>query len=113
MASHLVYPPLLIPPTNFQSVKRPDFGTLGSRVELTANHYRLKKLPEITIYQYAVSIIISGWKSDRRIPIRVGKCIMGSEPVEKALGAAKKGFVYDGILPSYISAISFHFTHLW
>ena len=61
-----------------------------------ANHYRLKKLPEITIYQYAFSIVVQGLKPDRRIPIRLGRCIMASEEVEKALGAAKKGFVCDG-----------------
>jgi PAZ domain/N-terminal domain of argonaute/Argonaute linker 1 domain len=91
----------------FQSLKRPDFGTTGSRIDLITNHYRLKKLPETTIYQYAVSIIISGWKSeDRRIPPRLSRCILASPEVEKALGEAKKGFVYDGTLPipSYLAS---------
>jgi hypothetical protein len=67
---------------------------------LITNHYRLKKLPETTIYQYAVSIIITGWKGeDRRIPPRLARCILASPEVEKALGDAKRGFVYDGTLP--------------
>ena len=64
-----------------QSVKRPDFGTIGPRIDFIASHYRLKKLPEISIYQYDVSIGIQGLKPDRTMPIRFGRCIVASGEV--------------------------------
>jgi hypothetical protein len=69
---------------------------LGQTIRLLTNHYRLSEIPNITIFQYAVELVIDGFPVDRKIPFKLARAIISSKEVGDCLGSAKTTFVYDG-----------------
>lgn len=78
-------------------VARPDVGTVGQRFRLLANHFRLGDIPDITIYQYAIEMVIDGFPVEKKIPAKFSREILSADPVQHMLGAAKNTFVFDGL----------------
>jgi hypothetical protein len=82
-------------------VARPDIGSAGQGCRLLTNHYRLSKIPEVVIYQYAIEIIIENLAAGRKISARIAREIATSDEVQERLGAGKDSFVFDG--PPHLS----------
>jgi hypothetical protein len=57
----------------------------------------LSDIPDITIYQYAIELVIDGFPVERKIPRKLGKEILKAVQIQHFLGAGKDTFVFDGI----------------
>jgi hypothetical protein len=74
-------------------------------MSLLTNHYEINKIPDISIYQYAIGIIADGLPADRRLPIKVCRDIMQSAQVQQLLEPGQNTFVYDGILSPHLTNV--------
>lgn len=74
---------------------RPDWGSYGTPFRATTNHFRISSIPDLTIYQYKIEVLIKNGKQATMFTPKQARELLESPEINHYLGQVKDTFIYD------------------